>query len=246
MVTDRGSIEAVVPLYANVFGGENLLSRLRADLAQRGSARPDHTMTEDRIVCRGLDIANEDGSAWDWGFDRLYSTRRALAGWRRFFAAIELPRERPSIGDLAPPFDRQRPDEQMVFALRSITFARYSAENCLLEFFATELQPILETVQVRLVLDQSSALFRIGILFGMLTSAQFAALYTMLLLDVSRPHGRALSLCKYQLCNRYFLSKQPATGRVRRHYCNDEHMLESHRLNGADRMRRSRERRGLR
>jgi hypothetical protein len=61
-----------------------------------------------------------------------------------------------------------------------------------------------------------------------------------LILDDSRPYGRALCRCRLESCRRFFFEVKPETGRPQRLYCLQDHMLEAQALRGADRVRKHR------
>lgn len=62
-----------------------------------------------------------------------------------------------------------------------------------------------------------------------------------LLLAQDRPHGAELCRCRLESCGRFFFEKKrPGAGRPRREYCSDEHLVEAHRQQVLQRVRRHR------
>ena len=63
---------------------------------------------------------------------------------------------------------------------------------------------------------------------------------SLLLLDLSRPYGRDLCRCQLPCCRKFFLAVRPSSGRARRSYCSEEHMLQAHSAGSSRRVAASR------
>jgi hypothetical protein len=62
---------------------------------------------------------------------------------------------------------------------------------------------------------------------------------TALLLDDTKPYGKALSRCKLASCGSFYLArKHPAGGPANRNYCSARHRSQAHESGRADRTRR--------
>lgn len=62
----------------------------------------------------------------------------------------------------------------------------------------------------------------------------------LLLTDPSKPYGSDLCQCQLGTCGKFFFVQKPKTGRPRRNYCCDEHMLEVHEAQSPARVEKSR------
>ena len=189
MVT-TSSIAAPMPLYTYETRGIGLMRSLRAAMSVDKTRKSNGLVSEPFFIQTHLCIANDD--EMPWLDERLYSTRGQLRRWKNFFESVSIPGEEPSISDLGPPFECLRPGAQFQWALRAITFARFSFQSKLKWYFAEHLLPELESADVCLQLYQKSSAIEISGIFKSLSVVQQASLYAMLLLDESRPYGCAL------------------------------------------------------
>jgi hypothetical protein len=93
---------------------------------------------------------------------------------------------------------------------------------------------------------RSKRLLQESWLFVPLSFGALPAYAVLLLLDEELELGKDLKRCKFQGCGLFFFSsvRSEGTGRPRERYCSKKHFLAARRGTSAERMRRSRERRG--
>jgi hypothetical protein len=72
------------------------------------------------------------------------------------------------------------------------------------------------------------------------TDDALLAYVAMLLADPERPFGSKVCRCKLDTCRRFFFERKPPSGKPRRLYCCDEHMVEAHGLGSSKRSRNAR------
>lgn len=90
---------------------------------------------------------------------------------------------------------------------------------------------LLTTMKVKPTIELGSRGFVLGYAQEFPTLESALNYGVMLLLDISKPYGAALSRCGRSTCKRFYLAKRnPKGGPANKHYCSPAHRDEAHDL----------------